>query len=59
MTNEVSAGPLRPPVDREKAKTAAKSALHRAVWEASQFMALTDIERYVAGTLEEIRSDEP
>jgi hypothetical protein len=59
MSSEISAGPAKAPVNRELAAVKAKSALHQAIWEAAQFVTLADIERYVADTVKEIRSDEP
>lgn len=47
------------PEERESRETKVKSALWSAVWEASQYMELTEIEQFVSGTLHEIRSDEP
>lgn len=43
----------------EQRKTRALAQLRQATWAAAQFVALTDIERFVAGCLDEIRSDEP
>lgn len=53
---------MRPPGDGltpEQRKTRALAQLRQATWEASQYVALTDIERFVAGCLDEVWSDEP
>lgn len=59
---EPKASPARPSLtaeQREQKKSRARAALWTAVNEASQWMALSDIEASVARTLDEIRADAP
>ena len=52
-----SAGPQKPPVDRDAAENKAGAMLYQAVWECSQFKSPDAIRDYVEMTLREIARD--
>jgi hypothetical protein len=59
MPTDINTVSLRLPINREARETAARAQLRQAVWEASQYMDLVEIEERVRAVLHEIESDTP